>query len=208
SFAGQQGDWLFIYNFQAKPYAQVTLALHILTLIGLSRVNKWLNRPLHPPESAPSLDLLEQSPARFYRKQVRFGLSVSHANLPPPSPAEEKLEAYLDALYVRQQQRLEQHRKAQASPAMMDTDTFGMFVIASGLFTFGRLEMVPDILDNMPNSGEVRRLALVITALLPLPEAIEPLTDAQAVMDWVEDYRAQLMWDSTLEQFVLAASDH
>ncbi len=35
SFVGFRGDWVRIYNFSVKPYAQITLALHILLLLIL-----------------------------------------------------------------------------------------------------------------------------------------------------------------------------
>ncbi|MGK7891001.1 MAG: M50 family metallopeptidase [Leptolyngbyaceae cyanobacterium] len=203
SFVGERGDWLIIYDFRAQPYAQITLGLHVLLLIGLWRVNRWLNQPLHPPEASPSAELLQQSPARFYRKKVRFGLSVSHPNLPPASPTEAKLEPYLDALYQQQCQKLEQHTQRKASSALIETYSFSVFVIASGLLAFGRLEMVPDILNNMPKTGNVRRLALVIPALLPLPDTIDLLTHPQAALDWLNHHRDQLTWDETMEKFTL-----
>ena len=35
SFVGFRGDWVRIYDFSVKPYAQITLALHIVLLIVL-----------------------------------------------------------------------------------------------------------------------------------------------------------------------------
>jgi len=37
SFVGFGGDWVRIYNFSVKPYAQITLVLHILILLILWR---------------------------------------------------------------------------------------------------------------------------------------------------------------------------
>ncbi|NEQ98205.1 MAG: hypothetical protein F6K30_16050 [Cyanothece sp. SIO2G6] len=203
SFLGEQGDWIMIYDFRAQPYAQITLALHALLLIWLWRVNRWLNQPLYPPESAPPSDLLQQAPARFYRKHVRFGLSIAHSTLPPPSPAEEKLEPYLAALYEQQCQLIAQHTKKPASPALIEADSFGMFVIASGLFAFGRLDVVPDILNHIPATGHVRQLARVTSNLLPLPDTIDPLTNTQGLLDWLDNHRDHLSWDETLERFIL-----
>lgn len=35
SFVGYMGDWVRIYNFSIKPYAQITLAVHIVLLLLL-----------------------------------------------------------------------------------------------------------------------------------------------------------------------------
>lgn len=202
SLTGQWGDWLTIYDFRAYPYAHITLVMHIVLLGVLWRVNQQLSQPSAAPEAPPAAELLEQSPARFYRKQVRFGLSISHSTLPPTSPTEEKLELYLDVLYAKQCERLAQHAKHPPNPALVEADSFGMFVIASGLLAFGRLAVVPDIINNMPKTGNVRRLALVIPALLPLPDTLDPLTQAQGVLDWLKDHHDQLIWDATLERFI------
>lgn len=42
SFLGQRGDWLLIYNWTIQPYAKITLAIHMVILVGLW----WLNRQL------------------------------------------------------------------------------------------------------------------------------------------------------------------
>ena len=48
SFTGFQGDWVRIYNFSVQPYAQITLAIHLLLVFSLwqSSKNGWLMRYL------------------------------------------------------------------------------------------------------------------------------------------------------------------
>jgi len=50
SFVGFGGDWVRIYNFSVKPYAQITLALHILLLLILWKkgVFKGEEKPRQP----------------------------------------------------------------------------------------------------------------------------------------------------------------
>jgi len=50
SFVGFGGDWVRIYNFSVKPYAQITLALHILLLLILwnKGVFKGEEKPRQP----------------------------------------------------------------------------------------------------------------------------------------------------------------
>ncbi len=49
SFVGFRGDWVRIYDFSVKPYAQITLALHILLLLILWKkgVFKGEEKPRH-----------------------------------------------------------------------------------------------------------------------------------------------------------------
>jgi RimJ/RimL family protein N-acetyltransferase len=44
SFTGFQGDWVRIYDFSVQPYAQITLAIHLLLVFSLwqSSKNGWL----------------------------------------------------------------------------------------------------------------------------------------------------------------------
>ncbi|MCH7928497.1 MAG: M50 family metallopeptidase [Candidatus Dadabacteria bacterium] len=50
SFVGFRGDWVRIYDFSVKPYAQITLALHILLLLILWKkgVFKGEEKPRQP----------------------------------------------------------------------------------------------------------------------------------------------------------------
>jgi len=50
SFVGFGGDWVRIYNFSVNPYAQITLALHILILLILWKkgVFKGEEKPRQP----------------------------------------------------------------------------------------------------------------------------------------------------------------
>lgn len=51
SFTAFRGDWLTIYNLTIQPYAQITLFVHLLLLLGLWQANKnqWLLKFLNIP---------------------------------------------------------------------------------------------------------------------------------------------------------------
>jgi hypothetical protein len=59
SFAELGGDWATIYDFSITPYAQLTLAVHLLLLLGLSQLERsglirhWL---LQAKATAPVAD--------------------------------------------------------------------------------------------------------------------------------------------------------
>ena len=47
SFVGFMGDWVRIYNFSVKPYAQITLAMHIILLIVLWKIGVFKGKESH-----------------------------------------------------------------------------------------------------------------------------------------------------------------
>lgn len=51
SFTAIRGDWIQIYNFSVKPYAQITLAVHIFLVftLWLNSKTKWLAKLLKLP---------------------------------------------------------------------------------------------------------------------------------------------------------------
>ncbi len=49
SFVGFRGDWVRIYNFSVKPYAQITLALHILLLFVLWKKGVFKGKETNKP---------------------------------------------------------------------------------------------------------------------------------------------------------------
>ena len=53
SFVGQRGDWLLIYNWSIWPYAQFTLVIHVLLLMGLWRLNQRLTASTRPSQPSP-----------------------------------------------------------------------------------------------------------------------------------------------------------
>ncbi len=56
SFTGFQGDWVRIYDFSVQPYAQITLAIHLVLVFSLwqSSKNGWLMRYLKVRSSGSS----------------------------------------------------------------------------------------------------------------------------------------------------------
>src|SRR5262245_41275494 len=63
-----------------------------------------------------------------------------------------------------------------------------VFVLAAGLLTYGHIEVVDDILNNIPaGKGHVRRLAWTVSTLLPVPDEMDPLKDFEAVKRWFKE---------------------
>jgi hypothetical protein len=144
------------------------------------------------------------SPARIYRKAVRSFLESVRHKLPPSSDAEIELEAYLDALYTQLKEQLTQLVVDNTSEAIIQGEKVGIFIIASGLFAFGHLDVAHDILSGIPSGqADLRRLAWVLKALLPMPKYYDPLINPSDVQVWLIDWQDRLQWDGKLEKFVV-----
>lgn len=77
-----------------------------------------------------------------------------------------------------------------------------MFVAAVGLFAFGRLDVVFDILELWPAQPpdkpriNARSAIRAVAELLPLPRHLDPMKvdDHASIRGWVSDHRSQLRW--------------
>lgn len=69
-----------------------------------------------------------------------------------------------------------------------------VFVIATGLSTYGDLESAQLGLENVPTRGLVRELAGVLRGFLPLPANVDPVRDPIGAASWLGDNRKNLVW--------------
>lgn len=143
----------------------------------------------------------DTNPALAYRELIR---SVFRSFDPSHSSDEQKeFESWLKKFYG---DATSQARSPTDSGTRRNTreDSLTLFVTAVGLLTYGALDYVSDILDNVPATPRnIRQLAWVLKAMLPLPENLDPLQDANAVKQWVITNRANLEWHSDNGRFVL-----
>ncbi len=131
-------------------------------------------------------------PSRLYRTAVRQLLF----RWVPPAGADPDaaLRAHLEARYAEEKARWAAVA-GQDAGAETTAVRNGLFVLAAGVFAYGRLEAAADVVDHVPSSGAVRRLALALAALLPLPPGLDPLADPEGFRRWLGAQRGALRWD-------------
>jgi hypothetical protein len=139
-------------------------------------------------------------PARFYRDTVRQLWRQYDVHLPI---LETDFRAYLEHQYAIEQARLAELITRDDTQTDITATRNGLFVLAAGLLSYGRLDAADTLVDYVPASGAIRRLALSLKALLPLPEELSPLQQPEAVKLWLERYRGQLRWDEGVGRFLL-----
>ena len=76
----------------------------------------------------------------------------------------------------------------------------GIYVLATGLLTYGQIEVVQDIVDNVPTSGKVRRLTNLLPIVLPLPDDVNK-DDKLGLLNWLKNNQDCLMWNESELRF-------
>jgi hypothetical protein len=149
----------------------------------------------------------ERHPASFFREAVRQLCARYEA--PQNRDAESQYEAFrvfLEQSYQTAIQRYEQSIANNDTEGRIRANQLGRFMLAVGLLTYGRVDVVEDILDNMPlPEATIGRLAWVLKGLMPMPEDLDPLKDIEAVRKWVLENKSRLKWDERSEKYVFAA---
>lgn len=83
-----------------------------------------------------------------------------------------------------------------------------LFLSALALLTYGRLDAVGDVLENMPAPLHPanRGLAPAVNDLIPAPITLRAGTAPDDLLGWVRAHEAQLRWDEDAGRFVLDES--
>jgi hypothetical protein len=114
-----------------------------------------------------------------------------------------KLDAYLKQHHLTHQEYAEQNRRNRWF-------SYAILLPAFALLTFGQLDVIDDVLDNVApeNSsiGHFRFLIAVLRELFPLPEQLNPLQDPEAVRQWIHQHEEYLHFDADAGRFVLLTS--
>jgi hypothetical protein len=139
------------------------------------------------------------APAEYFRKAVR---DLSLVFDPPRNEAwEPHFLLFLEQKWQEERKRLMGLENAGIPARQIDDIRLALFLFAVGLTTYGRLDVVPFMLRNVPSVGNLARLAQVAKAVLPLPENFVHSRDWGAIADWVEAHQETLEWDSEAEKF-------
>lgn len=144
------------------------------------------------------------SPARRFRSAIRPRTVPKINETSTDSEADIALRELLEAEYEKEKSRLLQLFTERASEHAVKGETIFLFMISVGLFTFGRLDVAQDILDNIPHTNvRLKGLAYVITRLLPTPDNLDPLKNTAEIVEWLKTKRSKLKWDESLEKYIL-----
>lgn len=147
----------------------------------------------------------EPTPAQKYREWVHSDALFYEDPLGPTSDEQLAFRTALEEVYTT--------AKDELHAALVEKDTeakilhghqIALLILAVGLLTYGRLDVVDDILNGIPVAPRnIRMLAGSLKALLPMPENLSPFGNPEEVKHWVMSNESKLRWSEESGKFLL-----
>lgn len=100
-----------------------------------------------------------------------------------------------DQRFYEHLENLCEREKIEQSPS----SGLAIFLLSIGLFAFGKLDAIEDILNNMPSSRHPTRSLVSCFRLLPLPQTLE----FDEIRIWVKRKEKYLEWDEAEDRYYL-----
>ena len=120
------------------------------------------------------------------------------------SGTDDDLYKIYDSEYEKQKSRILQAITEGKSEDVIASHNLFLFIMAVGLFAFGRLDVYQDILNNIPHDlVRWKGLSYVITRLLTTPTYLDPLENSTEIAKWIKAKESKLKWDESLEKYIL-----
>lgn len=152
-------------------------------------------------------------PGQLYRDAVR-SVCTSFKPEPGADPSAAFL-VFLEKWWTEERTHLQQllSRRLAAAEEIYGT-RMAVMVAAAGLVAHGRIDAIHDVFECTLELGEgkprpnIRRLARVLSALLPLPEGLDPETDPERFRTWMGSHEQRLIWDPDQDRYGLREESH
>lgn len=113
----------------------------------------------------------------------------------PRAPADDReFYDYIVSQYATERERLAD-TVARAAPASEVAGArTSVYILALALVTYGRLDVIADVLDNMlpPAHPTNRALAHEIKALIPIPPHLHAGTSPSETLEWIRAHASRL----------------
>ena len=113
--------------------------------------------------------------------------------------------AFCTRIYVDEKRTLEETLARGAPERDIRGARLGVYVIALALLTYGRLDVIGDVLENMPPSSHSANggLAAAVNQMIPVPAGLHAGTSPREVLAWIRANDSHLRWDEDAGRFVL-----
>ena len=146
----------------------------------------------------------EKRPAYFWRKEIMHGSSKQ--GLQPEEDPQEFFRQRCEHAYAQGIADLDLLLHQGASEESIHSSRLCIFLAACGLLTFGRLDVIEDILNNVPISlVPVSHFVNCVRHTLPVPPELKGVwsRDFAAFRTWFQTHRERLIWSEGQGRFLL-----
>jgi hypothetical protein len=164
------------------------------TGIGSERGGAINTRPLIMGRNPNQGGVMSMSASELYRTSVKQ--LCRHFSAPEGIDPDKAFFDYLEENYNQSKRHWTEHLFESETEKQAAQNA--LFVFAVGVFACGKIEAASDIVLHLPSSGDIRRLALSLKALLPIPDDLDPLKDRQRMMQWLEVHANAMRWDESI----------
>lgn len=142
---------------------------------------------------------ITQLPSQLYRTAV---LQIcTQYSTPQGVDLDNHFLKYLESSYKEEKERLKQLPQ-NVPESELAGSRYGLFVLATGLFAYGHIEVAEDILNGIPPSGAVKQLALALKAMLPLPNHFDPIKNPELIREWLRNNKTKIRWNEELGKYL------
>jgi hypothetical protein len=139
-------------------------------------------------------------PAKYWR-QMLMTETFQRFHVPPGADPDQRFHQLLADQYERARAELSTQDAAAPNAA---ANRIAVYFSAIGLLTYGRLDVVADILNNNPGQpSPLWALESSVAAIVPLPSDLDVHRQPQEVIAWIRENEPRLKWNESSGRFVL-----
>ena len=146
-------------------------------------------------------------PGKHWRNSL-MGSALKFKRISADNPDESFLRL-VEHEYEQATLALSRHIAEGINPEKIEGYRYGIYFSAIALLTYGRIDVIPDILKNLPpRDTNMYVLHGSIAAIIPLPPRLSNDLDTKQdeVIAWVQSHKDKLMWDDDATCFVFIST--
>lgn len=144
------------------------------------------------------------NPALYWRETI-ISL-IEQMELKKPDNPVEYYKQYAEKDFEEARESLSQQLKHSESNDQIEMDRSGVYLSGILLLTYGRLDVVPEIINNRKR-GRHPQWVLIrsVEQIIPLPAHLDLFSDPQSTINWIENHQDRLQWNETEGRFKMNA---
>jgi len=140
-------------------------------------------------------------PDLYWREVVRSGFSGFQPS--GAASTDDEFRAHVEKLHEDERAHIRSLAGRDPADPELRAAGLGLYVLAVALLTWGRLDVVEDILTHVPGGRHPARiLARSVNFLVPLDAGFDAVDRPLETLEWIRRHRDLLRWDPDRGMFV------